>query len=232
MNARLTSLWPWLRMLIVVGAVWGGIVCARCAAEAYDAAAAARYAPVCQGEPAADCAMKVKGSVVDKATSVSCTRDSNGVENCTTSYKLRLHYTDRTEWHFVDRSMYNAAHRGDRAEVRTWHGTVVRLTVRGHVQKYEVAADQLMRVWLFAAWLALGLAVWAGVGGRPGTLVAVPNLAGLGLALPFSSMVHGALLGAGLVEWILAVCVAGFCLFWLVGGLLLIMEEARRSGGR
>ncbi|MEV7127960.1 hypothetical protein [Streptomyces sp. NPDC093260] len=208
----------WLRVLVLAAAVTGLIGCARWAAEAYDGAVAYRRAPLCTGAPGPDCVARVAGTVVGMTSGESCTTDSNGSRSCTPYYRLRVRYGDRTAWRDVGHGTYEDTHRGDPARLRTWHGAVVRLEVRGHTETYLSPADNSL-VWRLAAtWLAFGVVLWAVVSGRPSGLIAFPNLGWLGLSLPVAGLVHGALFGASVLEWVMMVVFAAFLAFWMISG--------------
>ncbi|MBY8867025.1 hypothetical protein [Streptomyces sennicomposti] len=208
----------WLRILVLAAAVTGLIGCARWAGEAYDGAVAYRRAPLCTGAPGPDCVARVTGTVIDTATGESCTTDSDGVRSCTPYYRLRVRYGDRTAWRDVGHGTYEDTHRGDPARLRTWHGAVVRLEVRGHTETYLSPADQSLALRLAATWPVFGVVLWAVVSGRLSGLIAFPNLGWLGLSLPVAGLVHGALFGASILEWVMTGMLAAFFTAWTAIG--------------
>ncbi|MFF7144312.1 hypothetical protein ACFZB5_24265 [Streptomyces nodosus] len=172
-------------------------------AEAYDNVVAFRHASACQSQAEDNCIAKVTGTVIDKQASESCTSDSNGIQSCTPYYDLRLRYGDRTAVRGVSSDMYEDVHRGDHAELSTWREAVVSLTVRGHTHTYDPPASDSVMWRLGAAWLILGVAVWAAVGGRPAIPLIVARIfVWFWLALPVSLLIRGALLGMSAWEWI------------------------------
>ncbi|WBP86075.1 hypothetical protein [Kitasatospora cathayae] len=224
MGAWHEQLRPWLRALILAAAVAGLVGCSLWVAAAYDDVVAFRYASACASGPEDNCVAKVTGTVIDKETGQSCTSDSNTSSSCTTYYRLRLRYGDRTEVRVVSSDTYDDVQRGDLAELGTWRDAVVSLTVRGHTSTYEPPSDDSTMWRLRAAWLVLGVAVWAVVSGRPAHLFAFPNFVWLWLALPISWLVHGALLGAGVLEWIWS---TGFAVFGVLFAYVLWREGGR-----
>ncbi|EST19102.1 hypothetical protein [Streptomyces roseochromogenus] len=208
-------LWPWLRVLIFLAAAGGIAACALWAAGRYDDVMAFRQASVCHGTAHHGCLVQASGTVVDRRTSESCTTDSNGVEHCTTSYELRVRRPDRTQWLGVDAGTYDDAHRGDPAELRIWHGAVVRMTVDGHTETYSPPSSDSMAWRLSGAWLFLGLGSWAVVSGRPSELIAFPNFGWLWLTIPFVMVVHGVLLG-DVPELAWAGLMGAFGVAWMV----------------
>lgn len=203
--------------LTLAVAVGGLLLCAQRVVEAYDDATGARHAPVCESDSQTDCVAETTGTVIDKDTREYCSTDVNDHQSCTTRFSLRLRYADHSAWRDVGWDAYDDARRGDRAELRTWHGDVVRLTVRGHTATYDPSSTNSMDVWLIAAWLLLGLAIRVLRSGRPAHPLASPFL-WLWLALPVSWLVHGALLGASTGKWITAGAAAAFGILF-VGGL-------------
>ncbi|MEV5988517.1 hypothetical protein AB0L85_26495 [Streptomyces sp. NPDC052051] len=216
MRAWHMRMWRWLRALILAAAVVGLIGCSRWVAEAYDGAMTFRHASVCRNGPAADCVARATGTVTGKEAGQNCTTDSDGVRSCTPYYRLHLRYGERTAWRGVGKDTYDEARRGDPAELRIWHGAVVRMTVRGHTATYEAPADDSVRRRLSVLWLLLGVAVWVAVSGRPAGLVTLPTFGWLWLTVPFSELIHGALLGASPSKWVmegLMALVGVVCLF-------------------
>ncbi|MFC9602525.1 hypothetical protein ACFTTN_03575 [Streptomyces niveus] len=154
------------------------------------------------------------GTVTDKKTGQSCTTDSDGFQSCTTYYDLRLSYGDRTEVRRVGSDTYDDVRRGDRAELDTWRDAVVSLAVRGHTHTYDPPADDSLRWRLSAAWVILGVALWAAAGGRPVYLV--NSVRWIMLSLAISTLVYSALFGASVWQWIFGAAFALFCIAFLL----------------
>ncbi|MEV5877116.1 hypothetical protein AB0L75_23340 [Streptomyces sp. NPDC052101] len=208
-------LWLWLRVLVLLVAVSGIGLCVRWAAGQYGDVSAFRHAAVCQGAAHHDCLESTTGAIVDRRTSESCTTDSNGLQSCTTDYELRVRRPDHTQWLGVEGGTYAGAHRGDLADLRIWHGAVVRMTVDGHTESYSPPSSDSMAWRLSGAWLFLGLALWAVVSGRPAGLIAFGNFGWLWLTIPFTMVVHGILLGDP-SELVWAGLLGSFGVGWMV----------------
>ncbi|MFI9307294.1 hypothetical protein [Streptomyces triculaminicus] len=154
-----------LRLLLLAAAAYGLLLCPSWVEEKYQGTKVYRNAPLCTAAqqglavPADDCREQLTGRVVDKATRESCTTDSNGVSSCTTDYDVRVRYERGTPWLSVSASTYRAVRRDDRAELRTWHGSVVRMVVHGHRQSYLAPAESAMLWRMAGAWALLGLVV-------------------------------------------------------------------------
>ncbi|KUN08413.1 hypothetical protein AQI95_08570 [Streptomyces yokosukanensis] len=206
---------PWLRLLVFLVAVGGTVVCARWAAQRYDDVTAYRHASVCHGTAQHGCLVPTTGTVTDRSKDESCTTDSDGVEHCTTTYHLRVRLRGQSQWLDVGAGTYAEAHPGDLADLRTWHGTVVRMTVRGHAETYPSPASDSMAWRLSGAWLFLGVALWAAASGRLTALAAVRGLGWLWLTFPFYALVHGILLGDA-SDLVLGVLFGALGTAWLI----------------
>ncbi|WP_432752369.1 hypothetical protein ACE1OA_05305 [Streptomyces sp. JL2001] len=216
-----------VRLIVLVAVGVGLAFSGSWAADAYREAQVYRGAALCgQGAPAGaegqrGCVAVARGTVLDRARREDCSWDSNGdgtsSYRCTTSYEVRIRRPARTEWHDVGYRLYEDARPGDRAEVRTWQGGVVRVVVRGHTETYLTGSEFLVGLWCAVCWLLLGLGLWAAFGSGFGTLFAFHNAGWIGLAFPVGVLGYGLLLGMSVAAWIGALVGAAFLVWWTVG---------------
>ncbi|GHF53539.1 hypothetical protein [Streptomyces morookaense] len=192
--------WPAmaLRALLLAAAVCGLVLCVPWVQESYRNSVTYRHAAPCPPDhrtrTAGNCIEQATARVVDKDIDESCTTDSNGVRSCTETYELRLALAGRETWHEVEWPTYRDAHPGDSAEVRSWHGAVVRMALNGHTETYFAPAEKSLFWRLAGAWGLLGVAVGAAAG--PRLLLRPPYMIGwLLLTLPVLALVGDALLG-------------------------------------
>ncbi|MEU6251597.1 hypothetical protein [Streptomyces sp. NPDC047043] len=216
----------WLRVLVVVAAGAGIVVSAQWTVEAYRETVVYRQAADC---PAAtgSCIGREETRVVDKTEIQGCSGTGSN-RSCTTKYKLRINGVRGTEWLEVGNGPYDAAVRGSRAELRTWQGAVVGITVRGHTQTFPPPSEDSMWTRTSALWLLLGLALWAGLSGLLDALVQAWSLGWVFLTVPVVFLVDGALFGAGAGKWLVMVALA----LGLVGGVIGAHRQERRKKRR
>ncbi|MFF4257185.1 hypothetical protein ACFY1L_38980 [Streptomyces sp. NPDC001663] len=204
--------WPawrlpvWLRVLVVVAAGAGIVVSAQWTVEAYRETVVYRQAADCPAGTGS-CIGREETRVMDKAEFGGCS-GSGSNRSCTTKYKLRINGVRGTEWLEVGSGVYDAAVRGSRAGLRTWHGAVVSITVRGHTQTFPPPSEDSMWMRTAAVWLLLGLALWAGLSGLLDALVQACSLGWVFLTVPLVLLVDNALFGAGVGKWLVAVALA------------------------
>ncbi|GEC09000.1 hypothetical protein SSP24_66550 [Streptomyces spinoverrucosus] len=214
-----------LRLLMLAVAVLGLVVCADRVDIHGQAVRLYRKAALCPAgtywETAGDCVARTVAEVVDRSWRESCTTDSNGLRSCTTYYSVRIRFgereDEREEWLDVDEDTYRSARPGDRADLRIWHGEVVRMVTRGHTEIYLTSSEFASLGWLVLAWLLAGAALLALFG--PWFF---PLLGGwLLLTVPYLMVAHQ-LLGlesTGVVGWSIAVVLTGVgvWLMWRAG---------------
>ncbi|NEA63448.1 hypothetical protein [Streptomyces sp. SID12488] len=211
-----------LRVLILAVVVMGLVMCADRVEAHYQKVVVYRNAPLCPAatrwQTADDCVAQITGEVVDAHRGESCTTDSNGVSSCTVTYSVHVRFGQHSQWLTVDASTYRAVEMGDRADLRLWHGEVVRMTTQGHTEDYLTASELASAGWLILAWLLLG-ATWPTlfgvrlIGLLPGWLV---------LTVPYLMVAYN-LLGLnpmGVVGWsitaVLSAVGMGFMGRWLL----------------
>ncbi|MBG0855646.1 hypothetical protein I2W78_28320 [Streptomyces spinoverrucosus] len=154
-----------LRLLMLAVAVLGLVVCADRVDVHRQAVVLYQNAPPCPAgtdwETAGDCVARTVAEIVDTSWYESCTTDSNGVRSCTTHYSAQVRFGEREEWLDVDEHTHDAVRPGDRADLRLWHGQVVRMETRGHTEIYLTSSEFATLGWLIFAWLLLGAALLA-----------------------------------------------------------------------
>lgn len=200
----------WIRLLVVVMAGAGVIAGAQWTAAAYRETVAYRQAahcPVGGGAGAGRCVGLEATGVVDKAELQGCSGTGSN-RNCSTKYKLRISRSLRTEWLEVRADLYDAARRGSRAELQTWQGSVVGITVRGRTQMFPPLSEDSMWIRTAAIWLLLGLALWAGLSGLLGTLLRPAGAGWAFFTLPLVFIVDNALFGADVGKWLVTIALA------------------------
>ncbi|EPD55779.1 hypothetical protein [Streptomyces sp. HGB0020] len=222
----------WLRALVLVIAAAGIVASAQWTVDAYQESAAYRQAGDCtakSGAATGSCVGLEEARVVDKWESQGCT-GSGSNRSCTTKYSLRLDEGRRIERLDVSGDTYDAAYRGSRADLQTWQGAVVGITVRGHTQTFPAPSENSMRLGTAAVWLLLGLTLWAGLSGLLGTLLQPVSIGWALLVLPLVFFFDYALFGASAGKWLLvAVLTAG-----IIGGTVVAQRHGaskRRLGG-
>ncbi|MFI8997767.1 hypothetical protein [Streptomyces sp. NPDC053542] len=208
----------WLRIVVVLAAGAGVVAGTQWTADAYRYTVAHQRAADCAARTpgtndstatagsAGGCIGRAAARVLTKTESTgSCSSGSGGTRSCDTTYELQLvRASQRTESLDVAEDTYDAARRGSRAELRTWQGTIVGITVRGHTQSFPPPSQVSMRLRTMAGWLLLGLALWAGLSGRPNGLVRGTALGWAFLALPVALLTDYTVLGAGPLGWTVA----------------------------
>ncbi|MFF4409234.1 hypothetical protein [Streptomyces sp. NPDC001404] len=228
--------WPVtaLRVLLLAAAVCGLVLCVPWVQESYRNSVTYRHAAPCPSDhrthTADDCIEQATARVVDKDVQESCTTDSNGVRSCTQHYELRIALAGRDTWHEVQWPMYRDTDPGDRAEVRSWHGALIRMALRGRTETYLAPPEKSLFWRLTGAWGILGVAVGAAGGAR--LLFRLPYVIGwFLLTLPFLAIVSDVLLGnASALEWTvnIALTLPGLCVL-AVGWWRRRREERRWS---
>ncbi|MET9503972.1 hypothetical protein ABZY42_19985 [Streptomyces sp. NPDC006622] len=206
---RDTGLVLFLRVLMLLVAVAGLVLCVERAELRHPAVVLYKSAPACPvgtpWESAKDCVARTAGEVAGKGTSESCTTDSHGLSSCTTNYSVRVRFGGRAQSLAVGKNTYDGTDRGDRAELRLWRGEVVRMVVGGHVESYLTSSEWALAGWLILGW-ALAAAAWLALFG----LWLYPLLAGwLVLAVPYLAVAYNqlGLNPMGVVGW----SVTGLC---------------------
>jgi hypothetical protein len=191
-----------------------------------------RRAPMCPDGPvgAQHCIAPDSGEVRDRHTGQVCTSDTEHHTDCSTYYVVALHRIRGEEWLDVAASTYHDVKKGDRADLLTWHGAVVRMVVAGHTETYGPPSEHAIVCPLGGLWLALGLAVWLVVSGRPRHLFAFGNFGVVWLATPVALLVQGLLLGSSWPEFGILILFIGFGIGWtlvvwqLTGGPRLLLR--------
>ncbi|GGP39120.1 hypothetical protein [Streptomyces abikoensis] len=211
-----------VRVVVLAVAVLGLAHAPSWVEDAYRDRAAYERASQCPaGRPAgADCFEQVKGEVVGMATR-GCPGDGCPPQE----QRLHVRYGSDTVWLTVNGGTYDAARRGTPADVRLWHGTVTRVTVRGHTTDFLPSAGSSLLWRLAGVWLLAGVAICALIASHRRTLAFLGG-AWLLLTAPFVVIVDTSLVGElGVVDVILALVLA-------VPGVIVGVVGSRRSARR
>ena len=219
----------WLRVLVVVAAGAGVLAGAQWTTGAYRETVAYRQAADCRtgGGGAGSCIGREDARVADKAEVEGCS-GSGSDRRCTTKHKLRLSGARRTEWLDVAGDTYDAAFRGSRAELQTWQGAIVGITVRGHTQTFPPPSEDSLWMWIAAVWLLLGLALWAGLSGLLSALVQPVSGGWAIFTLPLVLLLGNVLFGAGVGKWLLTVVLTLGVVGFTIGARRQELRKKRR----
>jgi hypothetical protein len=202
-------------LLFGLAVIWIGV---DLAAKPYRETVLFRHAEPCAHrsvtQEASDCIGRETGRVTDKDTRTesSGTTDS---ETTTTVYELSIKRSSgKTETHEIDSALYDAARRGSRADLETWRGEVVGITVRGESDDLSPSSVGALTLSLLVAWAGAGLVLWSALGdgrfrGFPGGWMRTFAWMFLGL---WTLAPAGYIVASG-VGWETAVAVG----FWLFG---------------
>lgn len=219
-GAPVTGRWLrlWLRLLVATAAVAGSVLALSGTEAAFRDAVLYRQAPHCpqhrDSRPGDRCVGRADGRVADKDMEQSCTSDSNGAQNCTTTYELLVKSPRHTGWREVSGSTFGAARRGSHAVLRTWRGGVVRLTVRGRTDSFPPPSAGWLTLRIMLGWALAGVALGAVLFKVPGGFV----LGWLVLSPVLGLAVHAVLTWGPELRW-LPVAVCGVGGLWLLAGV-------------
>jgi len=134
------------------------------AADLYDTTAAYRRATDCPagGE---ECLPVERGRIL--ARDVHRQEGSDDLPD-STSYTVDVRRVDGTvETHGVDESFYRAVEAGSEVELRVWRGQIIRVRAGDEVESFVPKVMDFLAARWYAAWLGLGLALWATVTPAP-----------------------------------------------------------------
>jgi hypothetical protein len=161
-----------MRWIVIVraGALLAGvaaIVCAIVASVApYRDTMAFRHAQLCSGgvptpaSSAHDCIAREIGSVTGRHTRVETTSDESGTTTHT-HYEVTYRRASGTqETKEVVSSVYGAAKSGEEADLQTWRGDVVWITVAGQSDGFDPSREGVLTDTAVLAWIGLGLLLW------------------------------------------------------------------------
>jgi hypothetical protein len=167
------------------------VVCGQWVAASRRDAVEFRHAPDCPAgveapAPKARCVASMTASIGGKGTEAGCTGGAPGGGACHRDYWVRLRYGGRTDRLGVGQGTYRDVVRDDPADLRTWHGAVVRMAVHGHTETYASPSEDAMIWQLILIWLLLGLGIWSTASGRLSRRFAASILVWAFLAFPFS----------------------------------------------
>ncbi|MFF1542602.1 hypothetical protein [Streptomyces sp. NPDC058291] len=144
---------------VVCGAVWS--------VAPYRDAVALRHARLCPGDvptpaPAAHgCVAREIGRVTGRRTYEDATSDAGGTTTKWTHYEVTYRRASGVrETREVVPAVYDAAASHPRAELDTWRGAVVRITVSGRADGFDPPSAGALGRSALLAWAGLGLLVW------------------------------------------------------------------------
>ncbi|MFI6847528.1 hypothetical protein OG535_34970 [Kitasatospora sp. NBC_00085] len=156
--------------LLGLAAIWAGV---DLAGEPYRNSVQFRYAKPCpSGSPAGgqqDCIGHETGQVVDKDTSTRTkTTGTTDTSSTTTEtvYQLSVRRASgAVETIEVGGALFGGAERGAGAELETWYGEVVGVTVDGKRDTMTPSSTNALMWDLLVAWIGLGVVLWSALGG-------------------------------------------------------------------
>jgi hypothetical protein len=162
-----------MRWIVIVraGALVVGVAAMVCAVlwsvGPYRDTMALRHAYVCAGgvpTPASatnGCIAREIGSVTGRHTYVESDSDGSGATTEVTHDVVTYRRASGTkESKEVVDSVYNAAKSGERADLETWRGAVVWITVAGKSDGFDPPTENTLTNTAVLAWAGLGLVVW------------------------------------------------------------------------
>ncbi|MFD3515508.1 hypothetical protein [Streptomyces sp. NPDC058657] len=228
----------WLRLLIAAAALAGALWSAEQASAGYRATRVFQQAPDCPasagslpapaGSRPDDLCVRHESAVVEgRHRSESCTVDSGGVRNCTTSYGLTLQRPGPggTQKIGISRALHEKSREGDRAELSYWQGHLVGMSLRGETSTYPPPAQRFVMLLSGAALLLAGIGLWALLSGAT-DLGSTAPVGWLWLVLTVPWVIDGVQLGAGPTRWVITGLLVAVGAVWTLVG---VVTEARGS---
>jgi hypothetical protein len=161
-----------MRWIVIVraGALLVGVAAIVCAVlwsvQPYRDTMAFRHAHLCSGAvptpPSAvhDCVAREIGSVTGRHSYVETTSDESGTSKETHYEVTYRRASGATETKEVVASVYNVAKSGERADLETWRGAVVWITVAGQSDGFDPPTEGVLTNTAVLAWTGLGLLLW------------------------------------------------------------------------
>jgi hypothetical protein len=198
-----------MRWFVIVraGALVGGVAAIVCAVlwsvGPYQDTMAYRHAYLCSGgvptpaSAAHGCVARETGTVTGRHSYVETTSDESGTSKHTHYQVTYRRASGATETREVVASVYNVATSGERADLDTWRGAVVWITVAGQGDGFDPPTEGVLTNTAVLAWTGLGLLLWFLLGN--GTLrqlfgnFGLRPLAWIGFGYSTAVMVHYAL---------------------------------------
>ncbi|WP_405736078.1 hypothetical protein OG607_44065 [Streptomyces sp. NBC_01537] len=161
-----------MRWIVIVraGALVVGVAAMVCgvlwSVEPYRDTMAFRHAYLCAGgaptpaSAAHGCVAREIGSVTGRHTYVETISDESGSTRKTHYVVTYRRASGTQESKEVVSAVYKAAGSGERADLETWRGAVVWITVAGRSDGFDPPAEGTLTEYVMLAWAGLGLLVW------------------------------------------------------------------------
>ncbi|MGY1502622.1 hypothetical protein ACW4TU_39580 [Streptomyces sp. QTS52] len=106
------------------------------------------------------CIAREIGSVTGRDTHVETTTDESGTTKQTHDDVTYRRASGTQETKEVVSSVYDAAKSGERADLETWRGEVVWITVAGQSDGFDPSTEGALTSTAVLAWVGLGLLLW------------------------------------------------------------------------
>lgn len=190
-----------------------------------------RRAHLCGGDvptpaPAAHgCLAREIGTVTGRHAHTESTSDESGTSTHT---YLRVTYrraSGARETREVTSSVYGVAASGVRADLATWRGAVVWITVAGRSDRFDPPAEDTLKYTALLGWTGLGLLVWfllgdgtvrhlfGNLGLRPAGWLGFGAVTGVAVYVAYTYELGPAEYVGGTLVWLLSLTIAAYCVF-------------------
>ncbi|MFC9931710.1 hypothetical protein [Streptomyces sp. NPDC127190] len=219
---------PWKRLLIGLVAAGGVALCAQAMVKPYQQEWAYQKASDCEARRDSGqqdlCIGWERVTVVGRRTDERCSGggvDANGqpeTQSCRTDYYVGVQRPSGVEWLDTTEGIYDSAHSGDSATLRTFQGRAVELSLKGHSSNPSPFLEKLIPL-LMGAWVLLGVLVWTAASGIPWALFGYAVSSVL-TSLPAAVAISAVLFGGPVAAVVVTVLV--------VAGLLLTLMVVKR----
>ena len=160
----------WHVVMVRGSALLVGVAAIVCAAVwsvgPYQDTMAYRHAFLCPGgvptpvSVARDCVARETAGVTGRHYATETTSDEGGSTTTTTYYVTYRRASGATETRSVVASLYHAAAHGGQAELETWHGAVIWISLAGQTSGYDPPHEKVLLFTPVLAWAGFGLLLW------------------------------------------------------------------------